>query len=80
MSKLKTSHRASPAPATLIEWLDRVPMNESDREVAKNQIRLIEGFIDAVSRAGRYIGAAVARTKPQKPRRRGHDRIAPHLH
>ncbi len=55
----------------MLEWLDGVRMTESNRRIAKNQVRMAEAVIDAAWRAGSFVRAAIA-----GPRR---DRIASDL-
>ncbi len=45
---------------SMLEWLDGVHMTESNRKIAKNQVRMAEAVIDAVWRAGRFVRATIA--------------------
>ncbi len=81
---MKSINRAPRTTSGMLEWVDRVQMTESDREIAKNQVRMSEAVIDAAWRAAGYVRALLARRSARHGKAGGKmgcpDRIAPHLH
>jgi len=58
---MKSINKAPRTTSSMLEWLDSVRMTESNREIAKNQVRMSEAVIDAAWRAARYVRAVIAR-------------------
>ncbi len=81
---MKSIHTTPRKTSSMLEWLDSVHMTESNREIAKNQVRMSEAVIDAAWRAAGYVRALLARRSARHGKTGGKmgcpDRIAPHLH
>ncbi len=78
---MKSINKAPRTTSSMLKWLDSVGMTESNREIAKNQVRMSEAVIDAVWRAGEYVRAAIAGRSAKQARKKlgGSDRIASDL-